>query len=91
MKYINMLLKKLGEKKTGLILLSIGFTIGIILSKLLKGLYWNDLDLLNSNYIYYLKNIEINHDVLGKYVLLKIFKKFILIWALSFTDRKSVV
>ena len=85
MNYVNMLLKKFGEKKTGLILFNVGLAIGIILSKLLKGLYWNDLDLLNLNYIDYLRNMEIDYDVLRRYVLLKDFKNYILIWALAFT------
>ncbi len=85
MKYVNMLLKKFGEKKTGLILFSLGLGIGIVFSKLFKNFYWNDLDLLNFTYIDYLRNMEIDYDVLRKYVLLKNFKNFALIWILAFT------
>lgn len=85
MKYINIMIKKYGEKGTGLVLLFSGIIIGILISKSLKGFYWNELDLLNDNYFDLIKNMEIDKKILRNYVLIKDLKNFILIWGLCFT------
>ncbi|NLJ90345.1 MAG: hypothetical protein GX323_05530 [Clostridiales bacterium] len=85
MKYLSMVLKKYGEKKTGIFLFSVGAFVGLIFSRIFKGLYWNKLDLLNAGYFDFIKEMEINYRTLRNYVLWKNFRNFILIWGLSFT------
>ncbi len=85
MKYLGMVLKKYGEKKTGIFLFLFGGFLGIVISKLLKGLYWNELDLLNIDYFEFIKGMDIEYKTLRNYVLWKDFRNFLLIWGLSFT------
>lgn len=85
MRYINMLVRKYGDKKTGLILYFIGALIGILVSNVFKGFYWDEIDLLNINYFEFIKNMEIDYKILRNYVLWKDFRNYILIWGLCFT------
>ena len=85
MKYMGMILKKYGEKKTGLFVLFVGVFLGFLVSKVFKGFYWNELDLLNVDYFEFIKGMKIDYKTLRNYVLWKEFRSFLLIWALSFT------
>ena len=45
MKYINILMKKYGERKTGLIIFIVGLVIGVLIARIFKGFYWNELEI----------------------------------------------
>ena len=45
MKYINVLMKKYGERKTGLIIFIVGMVIGVLIARIFKGFYWNRIRL----------------------------------------------
>jgi len=85
MRYIKLQLKKLGEVKLGMIILFLGILLGIIFARLFKGFYWNQIDLLDSNYFSKIKNVTIDYPVLFRYVLWKNFRIFILFWIFSAT------
>ena len=73
-------LKKLGEVKVGLIILAIGILFGILFANICKGLYWNQIDILDTNYFSKIKSVTINYPVLFRYVSWKNFRIFILFW-----------
>lgn len=85
MKYINILMRKYGERKTGLILFMIGIAIGVLVSRIFKGLYWNELDIINVSYFNLIVTMEIDYKILRNYVLWKNFRNYFIIWGLSFT------
>lgn len=85
MKYINILMKKYGERKTGLIVFIVGLVIGVLIARIFKGFYWNELDLLNLSYFNLIVNMEIDYKLLRSYVLWKNFRNYFIIWGLSFT------
>lgn len=82
---LRLRIKKLGEVKVGLIILAFGILLGIIFSKILKELYWNQLDIIDSSYFTKIRSINIDYHVLFRYVLWKNFRIFILFWILSAT------
>lgn len=85
MKYINVLMKKYGERKTGLIIFIVGMVIGVLIARIFKGFYWNELDLLNLTYFNLIVNMEIDYRVLRNYVFWKNFRNYFIIWGLGFT------
>jgi stage II sporulation protein M len=85
MQYMMLKLKKLGEIKLCVIILVLGILMGIILARIFRGFYWNQIDILDTNYISEIKNVTIDHAVLFRYVLWKDFRSFILFWIFSAT------
>lgn len=85
MKYINILMRKYGERKTGLIIFMIGIAIGVLVSRIFKGFYWDELDMLNVTYFNLIVTMEIDYKILRNYVLWKNFRNYFIIWVLSFT------
>lgn len=80
MQSVRLQLKKLGEIKLGIIILGAGLLIGIIISKVLKGLYWNHIDILDTNYLSKIKDATIDYSVLIRYVFWNNYRTFILFW-----------
>ncbi|HHX55443.1 MAG TPA: hypothetical protein GX705_03760, partial [Clostridiales bacterium] len=78
-------MKKYGERKTGLIIFIVGLVIGVLIARIFKGFYWNELDLLNLSYFNLIVNMEIDYKLLRSYVLWKNFRNYFIIWGLSFT------
>lgn len=85
MRYLGLVIKKYGEKKTGIFLFLLGTFLGLVISYLFKGFYWNEIDLLNKDYFNFIKGMDIEYKTLRNYVLWKDFRNFLLIWGLSFT------
>jgi stage II sporulation protein M len=85
MQYSRNKIRKLGEVRVGFIILGVGFLLGIILSRVLKDSYWNQIDLLDAAYLSKIKNAVIDYSVLLRYVLWRTFSIFILFWILSAT------
>lgn len=85
MQYRKLQLKKLNETKLGLIILIIGIIIGILFARIFKGFYWDQIDLLDKNYLSRIKDYSIDYSVLLRYVIWKNFRTFILFWILSAT------
>lgn len=85
MQPIRAQLRKLGEVKVGFIILAIGFLMGLLFAKVFKGFYWNQIDILDTDYFTRIKNTTIDYSVLLQYVMWKNFRIFILFWVLSVT------
>ncbi len=85
MQNIKLRLKKLGEVKLGLFILALGVLLGIISAGVLKGFYWNQIDILDTNYFSEIRSVTIEYPVLFRYVLWKNFRIFILFWVFCST------
>lgn len=85
MHYLKSKLRKFGEVKIGILILGIGFLLGLILSIAFKGLYWNQINIIDDKYISRIRGAILDHSVLLKYVLWNNFRIFILFWILCST------
>lgn len=85
MRHIRSYLRKLGEVKLGMIIALIGILIGVVFAKLFRSLYWNQIDILNTDYFDTIKNTTIEHSVLLQYVMWKNFRIFLIFWIFSAT------
>lgn len=85
MQSIRLQLRKLGEVKAGLLVLVLGILLGILFAKLFKGFYWNQIDVLNTDYFNKIKDASIDYSVLFQYVMWKNLRIYILFWILSAT------
>lgn len=85
MQSIRLQLKKLGEMKMGMLILGIGLILGIIASRIFKGYYWNQINLLDTNYLNRIKTANIDYPVLLRYVFWNNYRTFILFWIFTAT------
>jgi stage II sporulation protein M len=86
MQYKKNRIIKVGEIKVILLILGIGFLSGLIISRILKDSYWNQMDMLDMNYFLKIRNATIEYSVLFRYVLWEIFSTFILFWIFCCTS-----
>ncbi|WFR60015.1 stage II sporulation protein M [Anaerocolumna sp. AGMB13025] len=85
MRYLRLQLRKLGELKLGLIILGVGVLLGFLFARLFKGFYWNSMDLINTDYLYRIRDTTINYPVLLRYVLWNVYRDFVLFWVVCAT------
>ncbi len=80
MHYLKSKLRKFGEVKIGILILGIGLFLGFIFSVAFKSLYWNQINIIDGEYISKIRDTIINHSILLKYVLWNNLRIFILFW-----------
>ncbi len=85
MHYIKLQLRKLGEVKLGFLILATGIMLGFLFARIFKGFYWDSINLLDTEYLYKIKNTAIDYPVLFRYVLWNIYRNFILFWVICTT------
>ena len=85
MRFIQFQLRKLGEVKLGLFILAAGIVFGFLFARIFKGYYWNSMELINTDYLYKIRDAAIDYPVLLRYVLWNIYRSFILFWIISAT------
>lgn len=85
MNYLKAKLRKLGEVKFGILILGIGFILGLLFAAVFKRLYWNQINIIDEGYISKIKETVFDHRVLLRYVLWNNLKIFILFWVFCST------
>ncbi len=85
MRFIQLQLRKLGEVKLGLFILTTGIVLGFLFARIFKGYYWNSMELINTDYLYKIRDTAIDYPVLLRYVLWNIYRSFVLFWIISAT------
>lgn len=85
MNFFRMQFRKMGEIKFGIVLLIAGGILGFIIAKVLKGFYWDNINILNASYLKKIRDTKIEYSDLLGYVYWNIFKPFILFWIVSVT------
>lgn len=80
MHFLKTKLRKFGEVKIGILILGIGFLLGLIFSVAFKGLYWNQINIIDDKYISKIRDTILDHSVLLEYVLWNNLRIFILFW-----------
>ena len=85
MNFFRMQFRKMGEIKFGIVLLIAGGILGFIIAKVLKGFYWDNINILNASYLKKIRDAKIEYSDLLGYVYWNIFKPFILFWIVSVT------
>lgn len=85
MNFIKRQFRRMGEVKFGIALLILGGIIGIIVAQVLKGLYWNNINILDASYLKKIRDTNIDYSALLGYVYWNIFKPFILFWVVCMT------
>lgn len=83
--FLSRQFRKMGEVKFGMVLLLVGAVLGVVSARILKGFYWNNINILNNDYITKMKETQIDYDALRGYVYWHIFKPFILFWIVCIT------
>lgn len=78
-------IRKMGAAKIGLIILIFGILTGILFSNLLRGFYWNQIDILDSSYFNKIRTASIDYSVLFQYVMWKNFRIFLVFWIFAAT------
>ena len=85
MNYLRTKLRKFGEVKIGILILGIGFILGLLFAVVGKGLYWNQINIIDDEYVTKIRETVFQHNVLLKYVLWNNLKVFLLFWILCST------
>ncbi len=85
MNNIRLQLKKLGEVKLGLLILSAGIILGFLFARIFRGFFWNSMDLLNMDYLHRIRDTAIDYPVLLRYVMWNLYRNFVLFWVISAT------
>jgi len=77
--------RRMGEVKFGLVLVFAGVILGFIVARVLKGFYWNNINIMDANYLKKIRDTDIDYSALLGYVYWNIFRPFILFWVVAVT------
>lgn len=86
MNFVKQQLRRLGEVKTGLLLMALGAVLGIIFARVFKSFYWGNINILDEDYLHQIRTASIDYNDLLKYVYWDLFKNFILFWMVCVTS-----
>lgn len=81
----NKQFRKLDEVKQGGLLLLLGIVLGILVAKVFKNLYWDQLDFFDTGYFDRIRSVKIEYGVLLKYVFWKNYRIYLIFWVLCAT------
>lgn len=77
--------RKMGEVKFGLVLVIAGGILGLIVARVLKDFYWNNINIMDADYLKKIRDTSIDYSALLGYVYWNIFKPFVLFWVVTVT------
>ena len=85
MNFLKRQFRRMGEVKFGLVLVIAGGILGFIVAMVLKGFYWNNINIMDADYLKKIRDTSIDYSALLGYVYWNIFKPFILFWVVTVT------